>query len=88
MVADRWFSRQSDRVALFLDEATATGGWTKRSAVYEAWREWATDRRRSTMSRQELYAALRGAGHVDTQHHGVHGFDLTLVGDYDRDHGS
>lgn len=78
-----WFARQSDPVQLFLAEATATGGWTKRGDLYRSFEEWAKDRHRTPMTRKPFYDAIVAAGFPTVAVHGQYGFKLRLVGDWD-----
>lgn len=78
------FEAQSDRVLLWVNEATRSDGWSKRGDLHRSFAEWARDRRRGSMSRNEFYAALRGLGYESTVRSGHHGFKLVPLDDYDH----
>ncbi len=43
-----WFRRETDRIAMFLNECTATGSWTPRIPLYRAYDRWCQENRRGS----------------------------------------
>lgn len=69
------FARASDRVRLFLAEATdpAPDGWVKRRNLYETFEEWCRENHRHPLGAHRFYELLASAGHPTTKRHGARG---------------
>jgi putative DNA primase/helicase len=82
-----WFRRETDRLTMFLDEATRSGVWTPRVPLHRAYERWCQDNRRGhAMNRRTFYRELDERGYVRSRHHGVDGFNgLRLIDDWDPD---
>jgi hypothetical protein len=80
-----WFRRQTDRMAMFLDEATKPGDWCNRVLLYRAYERWCGDNRRGpALARRAFYAELAQRGYTPGGRHGDRGFKaLVLVDNWD-----
>lgn len=74
------FARHSDRVRLFLYEATEPGdGFTARGDMFDAFERWCTANRRHILGRHRFYEHLETAGLRAVKVNGVRGFaDVTV----------
>jgi putative DNA primase/helicase len=82
-----WFRRQTDRLAMFLDEKTRPGDWCPRVPLYRAYERWCADLERGApLTRRQFYAELNQRGYTAAGHKGHRGFTgMTLLDDDDFD---
>jgi putative DNA primase/helicase len=82
-----WFRRETDRLAMFLDEATRPGAWTPRVPLHRAYERWCQENRRGhAMNRRTFYRELDERGYARARHGGTDGFNgLVLIDDWDPD---
>jgi putative DNA primase/helicase len=80
-----WFVRQTDRLAMFLDQMTRPGDWCPRVPLYRAYERWCVELKRGEpLTRRQFYAEIEQRGYTRAGRNGPRGFKgLTLVGDFD-----
>lgn len=74
-VAAERFARASDRVRLFLAEATDPDldGWVKRRHLYDTFEVWCRENHRHPLGAHKFYELLASAGYPTTKRHGDRG---------------
>jgi putative DNA primase/helicase len=70
-----WFVRQTDRLAMFLDQMTRPGGWCPRVPLYRAYERWCVEMKRGApLTRRQFYAEIEQRGHTRAGRNGPRGF--------------
>ena len=70
------FARHSDRVRLFMHEATEAGDdlFVDRGELFRAFESWAQQNRRQVLGRHRFYDHVATAGYREAKRRGVRGF--------------